>query len=156
MWRRDFGEPAEPLAVHSILAAFHRGRRGARVSRRRQRQVANGLYSVARQAAPTARRRRHELILLSRAALVRTELLEIAALLRRSTEPDPECIAELHRLLTCGCDSPLLNPAVPTHALRQTLNRAYTTLTVQAASKPSDGAGFDDSKLLRVRERRYG
>jgi hypothetical protein len=155
MWRRDFGEPAEPLAVHSMLAALHPRRRGARVSQRRQRQVANGLYSVARQAAPTARRRAHELILLSRAALVRTELLEIAALLR-TTEADPECIAELHRLLTSGCDSPLLNPAVPAQELRQTLNRAYTTLTIQAASKPSDGAGFAESKALCARERRYG
>jgi hypothetical protein len=47
-------------------------------------------------------------MLISRVATVRTALLKVAALVRCATDPDRECIAVLHTLLTSGCNSPLL------------------------------------------------
>jgi hypothetical protein len=46
-----------------------------------------------------------------RAAAVRTDLLEIAALLEQANNPDPACITVLHHLLANDtADSPLYNP----------------------------------------------
>jgi hypothetical protein len=60
-------------------------------------------------------------LLISRAtAAVRAELLEIAALVRWSPDPHPECIAQLRGLLTNGCGSPLYNGAVPAEELKAT------------------------------------
>jgi hypothetical protein len=101
--------------------------RGRGAERRRLR-VADGLCSVARHAAPRARRRHDELLLIARAAAVRSELLEVAALVRWSPHPDPDCLAELHALLTNGCDSPLYNLDVPAEQLAATLHRARITL----------------------------
>jgi hypothetical protein len=144
MWRQDVGEPAGLLAAHdSMLAGPRPRRRGAWGARRRQRYVADGLCSVARLAAPNARRRRSELMLVARAALVRSELLEIAVLVRQTTEPDSKCIAELHRLLTSGCDSPLYNLAVPVQALWQMLERARSTLSGHV------GPGHPDPRASR-------
>jgi hypothetical protein len=118
---------------HQVLATS--------AARRRRTRVADGLYSVARHAAPRARRRRHELLLISRAAAARTALLEVAALVRCSTDPSPECMAELHTLLTSGCDSPLYNPDVPAQQLVAILDRARATLatanTFAGASRTS-------------------
>jgi hypothetical protein len=66
-------------------------------------------------------RRRFEVLLLDRVAPVRSDLLEIAALLENVPEPDAECVAALHRLLTDGCESPLYNPDVHPSELRATL-----------------------------------
>lgn len=107
------------------MQSMHR----ARATERRRHWVANGLYRVARHAAPRARRDRHELLLIPRAAAVRTALLEVATLVRCSTDPDGECIADLYRLLTSGCDSPLYNPDVPAEQLAATLDRARIALT---------------------------
>jgi hypothetical protein len=63
-----------------------------------------------------------------RAAAVRTELLEIAATLERSDNPDPACIAELHDLLANGCDSPLYNPHIHVSELRATLHHVRVRL----------------------------
>jgi hypothetical protein len=138
MWR-DFDDPQLRLAPAASLPIEAPARTPvARVAQRRRLQVADGLCRVARHAAPRARRRRHELLLISRAAAVRTELLEAAALVRSSNDPDPECIADLHTLLTSGCDSPLYNPDVPAQQLQATLDRARTTLaTPTAFSEPT-------------------
>jgi hypothetical protein len=44
--------------------------------------------------------------------MVRSELLEIAALLERASRPAPAAVTELHALLGNGCDSPLYNPEI--------------------------------------------
>ena len=85
--------------------------------------------SLSGERRARAARRRHELLLIPRAAAVRIELLEIAALIRCSPDPDPNCIADLYTLLTSGCDSPLYNPGVPAEQLRATLDRARAMLT---------------------------
>jgi hypothetical protein len=62
------------------------------------------------QMHPLARRR--EALLDYRAAAVRTDLLEIAALIEHTRTPDPACVATLRNLLANGCDSPLYNPDI--------------------------------------------
>jgi hypothetical protein len=135
MWRHF----DEPRVLSAALESLRTQTRGARPSRRRRLQVADGLCRVARYAAPGARQRRHELLLISRAAAVRPALLEVAALVRCSTDPDPECIADLHTLLSSGCDSPLYNRTVPAEHLEATLDRACAALTHPHASRnPTD------------------
>jgi hypothetical protein len=141
MWRH-FDEPIPPApAPKSAATQARRMGWGARSSHRRRLQVTDGLCHVARLAAPRARRRRHELLLISRAAAVRTALLEVAALVRCSPAPDPDCIAELHNLLTNGCDSPLYNPEVPAEQLKARLERVRDALATQTAfPEPREGA----------------
>jgi hypothetical protein len=55
-----------------------------------------------------------------RAAAVRTELLELAALLEQATDPDPACVKEIHELLANG-DSPLYHPRVHVSELHAAL-----------------------------------
>ncbi|MGZ4192875.1 MAG: hypothetical protein ACXVRW_10530 [Solirubrobacteraceae bacterium] len=52
---------------------------------------------------------------------VRAELLEVAALLEQAPRVDPDCIAELLRLLTSGFDSPLFNSEIHPSELKATL-----------------------------------
>jgi len=133
MWR-DFDGPAAPTTA---LGGARPTGWGARAARRRRRHVAGGLCYVARNASPRARRRRHEVLLVSRAAAVGIALLQVAALVRCTTNPDPECITERHRLLTSGCDSPLYNPEVPAGQLGATLDRARATLPTSASVSDS-------------------
>jgi hypothetical protein len=65
--------------------------------------------------------RRRELLLCDRVAAVRTDLLELAVVLERQEDPDPRCVAELRKLLSDGCESPLYNPDVHVSELRATL-----------------------------------
>jgi hypothetical protein len=145
MWRQPSDEQAAMPDPTQALPVEARPRgRGARAAHRRRLQVAAGLCSVARHAATRARGRRHELLLVSRAAAVRPELLEVAALVRWAPDPDPECIAELHALLRSGCDSPLYNPDVPAEELEATLGRARATLgtpTALSQSTPTSQGG---------------
>jgi hypothetical protein len=67
-------------------------------------------------------RRRRDPLLHYRAAAVRTDLLEIAALLEHAHDPDPDCLAELRDLLANGCDSPLYNADIPFSQLQATLD----------------------------------
>ena len=73
-------------------------------------------------------RRRPEALLHYRAATVRTDLLEIAALLERAHTPNPACVATLHKLLTNGCDSPLYNANIDVYELRATLEQVRAGL----------------------------
>jgi hypothetical protein len=69
---------------------------------------------------PFARRR--QTLLAHRAVAVRSELLEIAAVLEHAPDPNPTCVAELHRLLANGCNSPLYNPDIHISELRATVH----------------------------------
>jgi hypothetical protein len=73
-------------------------------------------------------RRRREALLHYRAAAVRTDLLEIAALLERTRTPNPACVATLHKLLTNGCDSALYNPNIDVSELHATLEQVRAGL----------------------------
>jgi hypothetical protein len=76
-------------------------------------------------------RRLHDVLLHYRAASVRTELLEIAALLERTHDLDPECVLALRDLLADGCDSPLYNAAIPVAELHRTLDRVRSGLSTE-------------------------
>jgi len=67
-------------------------------------------------------RRRREPLLHYRAAAVRTDLLEIAAILEHTQTPDPASIATLYKLLINGCDSPLYNRETHISELHATLD----------------------------------
>ena len=91
-------------------------RRERRAQRERARlMTARNRRTLARRLRLTARlatdrdpiRRRHDVLLHYRAAAVRTDLLEIAA---------------LHNLLANGCDSPLYNAHIHLSELRATLD----------------------------------
>lgn len=94
--------------------------RTSRRQRRKQRELVQSLRVVARKAAGRSVRR-HELLLVDRAAAVRTTVLEIAAVLDQATAPDPRVCAELDELLRNGCTSPLYNRDVHVSELYATL-----------------------------------
>lgn len=108
-----------------------RCRRERRAERKRMRLVgvrnrrilAAQLRLTARHASDRdAIRRRHDVLLHYRAAAVRTDLLEIAALLQHTPDPCPDCVEALRTLLADGCDSPLYNADVHFSELRATLD----------------------------------
>jgi len=66
-------------------------------------------------------RRRYVQYQQDRVSAVRSELLELAALLEQAQDVDAECLAEVHRLLTSGCDSPLYNPDIHPSEMLATL-----------------------------------
>jgi hypothetical protein len=104
-------------------------------SARRRRVLVRWLRRTANhRPAHDPTRRRGELLLCDRVAVVRSELLEIADLLERTDDPDPACVAELHGLLSDGCESPLYNPEIHISELRATLHYIRAGL---AASAPS-------------------
>jgi hypothetical protein len=61
--------------------------------------------------------------------LVRSELLEIAAILEHALNPDPACIGDLQELLANGCDSPLYNADIHVSELQSTLHYIRASLT---------------------------
>jgi hypothetical protein len=69
---------------------------------------------------PVARRR--QTLLPHRAGAVRSELLQIAAALEHTANPNPASLTELHQLLANGCDSPLYNPDIHISELRATIH----------------------------------
>jgi hypothetical protein len=79
------------------------------VTERSRKRLISGLRSVARRSRADSRARLHELVLCVRAAAVRPELLEVAALLDCTRECDSATASELHWWLTDGCTSPLMN-----------------------------------------------
>jgi extracellular factor (EF) 3-hydroxypalmitic acid methyl ester biosynthesis protein len=105
---------------------------------RRRRRLIKGLRSVARLAVVEGRARRHEVVLCDRVAAVRSELLEIAALLHWAQSCDEGTGTALHWLLTDGCDSPLYNPDVPERHLSDVLDRAREALS---GADPSSAGG---------------
>lgn len=86
---------------------------------------------MSRRPPRDAARRRFEVLLHDRVALVRADLLEIVALLEHEPDPDPGCVAALHRLLTDGCESPLYNAEVHPSELRATIFYVRSRLTAR-------------------------
>jgi hypothetical protein len=106
----------------SAIARAHPSAGARRVSARKRRRLVGSLRRTANhRPSRDPARRRFEVLLGERVQLVRSDLLEIAALLERASDPDPECVRTLHRLLTDGCESPLYNPDVHPSELRATL-----------------------------------
>ncbi len=99
---------------------------GAR-SRRRHARWLRGIANCANDPSPV--RRHIEVLLHYRAAAVRTDLLELAAMLERAHEPDPACMAALHELLSDGRDSALYNPNIPVDELHATIEHVRAGLT---------------------------
>jgi hypothetical protein len=115
------------------------GARGIR-ERWRERTAARKRSVLARWLRRTANRRPErdpiarlrQPLLHERAAAVRSELLEIAAMLERAHHPDPDSIAALHTLLANGCDSPLYNSDIHVSELRATLYGVRGGLVTEA------------------------
>jgi hypothetical protein len=85
----------------------------AKPSGRRARAIVAQLRRVARSHPDRdPLRRRAVLYQHDRVDAVRTELLELAALIEQARDIDPACLAEVRRLLTSGCESPLYNPDI--------------------------------------------
>lgn len=105
---------------HARIAARRRARL---LTPRNRRAIARWLRrTAAHTQAPHPLVRRRETLLHYRVAAVRTDLLEIAALLDRAHDPDPASVAALHDLLANGCDSPLYNADIHVSELRATLH----------------------------------
>jgi hypothetical protein len=95
-----------------ILQRLAQRRRLALVSPRRRRRYAQWLRQTAWDAEErNPIRRRNDVLLHYRAAAVRTDLLEIAALLEQARDPDVECVVAVRELLANG-ESPLYHPGV--------------------------------------------
>jgi hypothetical protein len=82
--------------------------------------------------APTPIARRRQTLLHYRVNAVRSELLEIAAMLDRTHDPEPATTAALHELLINGYDSPLYNPDIHVSELRATLSGVRMGLLTRA------------------------
>jgi hypothetical protein len=128
------------------VAKRWRGRRAERkrarlVSARNRRVLARWLRRTAKHAVdPDPIRRRHDVLLHYRAAAVRTDLLEIAAMLEHAHNPNPACLAALHDLLADG-DSPLYNANIHVSELRATLNYVRSGLVTQRPVTSDSPAG---------------
>jgi hypothetical protein len=98
------------------------------ISERNRRVLAKWLRGIANHRLdPDPIRRRHEVLLHYRAASVRTDLLEIAALIEHVDTPDPDCVAALRNLLTNGA-GPLYHPGVHVSELYATLDYVRSRL----------------------------
>lgn len=106
-------------------------RRSRLVSARRRRALAQAMRAVAKAAADHTPPNRWEVLLRSRAAPLRAELLEVAAMLERAQDPDWACVAALRDLLRDGATSPLYNPAVEAQELAAVLGRARENLAAR-------------------------
>ena len=167
---------AQPSAKASIPTRLERAggicdpRRVGLLEGRRQWTAAHRRRVLVRWVRRTANRapqpdpiaRRRQPLLCDRAAAVRSELLEIAAVLERAQCPDPASIAVLHELLANGCDSPLYNPEIHVSELRATLYDVRTwdsSPTPDTAAAPSTGVpqqrvGYSAPRPPRSRRRR--
>ncbi|HEX4010539.1 MAG TPA: hypothetical protein VHX62_11045 [Solirubrobacteraceae bacterium] len=117
----------------SVHTATPPVRRAAWGSPRRIRKIVAMLRGIAARAGRGVTARRNEVLLYHRAAAVRHELLELAALLESAEAPDQRCVAALHTLVTSGCDSPLYNWDIHESELRATLYYARAGLGRVAA-----------------------
>ena len=105
------------------------------------------LRSVSRRAATPPRARRFDVLLCDRALTVRAELLEIAAALERTPDPNGRTLEALRQLLRDGCASPLYNPAVPEERLRVALDRIRIELQ---SCEPSERAEISGRTIQRT------
>jgi hypothetical protein len=132
---RTFPEPVrQPARAHTTtverkgVASRWRAHRAERkqsrlISARSRRVLARWLRRTAnRTIGPHPFARRRESLLAYRVAAVRTELLEIAALIEHTRSPDPGRVATIRDLLANGCASPLYNPDIHISELHATLH----------------------------------
>jgi hypothetical protein len=116
-----------PKMQNSIAVGRRRARRS--VSARQRRRLVGWLRLTAQRRRHTdSGRYRCTVLLYDRLDAIRADLLQIAAMLECADDPDPECVAELNRLLRDGCDSPLYNRDVHPSELRATLYYAQQAL----------------------------
>jgi hypothetical protein len=78
-------------------------------SPRKRRTLAASVRWAAGCSRPSSR---YSVLLDDRIARVRGELFELARMLEEADDPDPGWVRAIHALMTDGCESPLLNPAV--------------------------------------------
>ena len=128
-------------AYRGIIARWRKRRaqrkRARLVSPRNRRVLAQWLRRTATRANDRDPiRRRRDVLLHYRAAAVRPDLLEIAALLEQASDPDPTCVKEIHRLLAIG-DSPLYCAGVHVSELYATLYYIRAGLAHDHASAPA-------------------
>jgi hypothetical protein len=116
------------------------------VSARHRRALAQGIRAVARAAADQSPPSRWGLLLRSRAASVRTELLEVAAIVERAQQPDVACIEALRSLLRDGGMSPLYNPSVDPGDLPATVDCVRRGLEPAEPSRVTAGQRHSDSR----------
>lgn len=104
-------------------------KRPRRVSARKRQALVGRLRRLAAHTIDRdPMRRRFDVLLPDRVAVVRADLLDVADLLETAEAPDPACVADLHRLLSDGCQSPLYNADVHLSELRATLYYARSAL----------------------------
>jgi hypothetical protein len=120
-------EALSDTAIHTRVGILEHWRQYR--AERKRRVIVQWLRRTANRAHETnSIRRRREALLHYRAAAVRTDLLEIAAMLERAHTPNPACIATLHELLANGCDSPLYNAEMDISELHRMLNQVRSGL----------------------------
>jgi hypothetical protein len=129
--------PAKFLQAWRERRAAHR--RAALVSARHRRALAQGMRAVARAAADQSPPSTWGVLLRSRAVPLRSELLEVAAMVERAQEPDVACMAALRSVLRDGGTSPLYNPAIDPRELAETLDYVRRELEPDASSRVSVG-----------------
>jgi hypothetical protein len=96
---------------------------------RKRRALVQRLRGAADRALETDQISVHPGALLRyRAAAVRPDLLEIAAMLERTQTPNTACLAALDELLSNGRNSPLYNPRIPVAELHTTLDEIRSGL----------------------------
>jgi hypothetical protein len=112
-----------------------------RVRARRRRILVKWLRRTARRSGRVQTGARRDLWLHDRVGMVRDDLLQIADMLECADDPDPACLAELRRLLSDGCDSPLYNREVHCSELRATLQHVRMRLADATADRVSAASG---------------
>jgi hypothetical protein len=121
-----------------------------RVTARQRRKLVGWLRLTARRRRrPQTGRYRCDLLLEARVAEVRADLLEIAAMLEWAGDPDPACVAELHRLLRDGCESPLYNRDVHLSELRAIVYYAKQALFEPRGHRHDTGSRNRSASLQR-------
>ncbi|MBV8998777.1 MAG: hypothetical protein JO304_06940 [Solirubrobacterales bacterium] len=106
--------------------------RNERTAARERRVLVKWLRRTAKRARKPEPIPHRQTLLHYRAAAVRMELLEIAAMLERTRDPDPASIKALRELLANGCDSPLYNPDIHISELRATLHTVRKVLVAHS------------------------
>jgi hypothetical protein len=130
-------------------------KRARLVSPRNRRRLARQLRQTARDANERRIRPGPEVLLHDRASAVRFELLEVADLLERADDPDPNFVTDIHLLLANG-ESPLYHPEIHVselHAalyyIRAGLVRKHTDH--QSTERARPGVARDESSNRWVR-----
>ncbi len=126
---------AHPLGEILGASRHRRGKDNLRASRRawavrprRRRALASELRRTAALTEPPSRFDRLTIpVLLDRIASARIQMLDLAAALECSSDPDPDAVALVRKLLRDGC-SPIYNPGVPAIQLTAALSAARAAL----------------------------